>query len=75
MAGWHFVEGLRTLDSNYTIEGGGLITRKMIDTERSVAAPAIAISPLLWKPLSQAESESELEPDSGPATEPARGEA
>ena len=37
--------------------------------------PAIVISPLLWKPLIQAESESELEPDSGPATEPARGEA
>ena len=37
--------------------------------------PAIAISPLLWKPLSQAESESEVGSDSGPASEPARGEA
>jgi len=29
--------------------------------------PAIAISPLLWKPLTQGESDSELETTSAPA--------
>ena len=37
--------------------------------------PAMAISPLLWKPLVQAESDSESEQEPDTAPKPARGEA